>query len=177
MWSGSDGCNTSWGKFSSRRTPLAANNGSMCFWSVTSAASLSSCVDGDSLKASSRFPGCWGVRVVYRSGRLLSTETSLLAPTRDPTTSGSCRDSLPEGYSVCQRCFTWPQNTSHSSALLSQETLFSSSSSVSLCTLSDFSRSLTARRCHIQSSRSKLHKLTRAWWQLFNVRTLRPGLG
>lgn len=129
MWSGSDGCNTSWGKFSSRRTPLAANNGSLCFWSVTSAASLSSCVDGDSLNASSRFPGRWGVRVVYRSGRLLSTETSLLAPTRDPTTSGSCRDSLPEGYSVCQRCFTWPQNTLHSSALLSQESLFSSSSS------------------------------------------------
>lgn len=117
MWFRLDHRSTSWGKFSSQRTRLEAGSlifsvPTMALYALVSRVSVPFPVWTESFKPSSqgvRFPGGWGVRVVYKLERVLSTETSLLPWQMTPTTSGSCHDSLTEGYSECQRWFTWPQ--------------------------------------------------------------------
>lgn len=108
---------TSWGTFSSQLTPKkTAPWYSPCqqwlsMLRAVESAWLFLCGPSPLKQATGgiRFPGGWGARVVYRFENAAVNRDEPLALTHDPITSGSCGESLPEGYSEGRRCFTWPQ--------------------------------------------------------------------
>lgn len=147
----------------------------LCAFGQSRQQQISSCVDGDSFKVCSRFPGGWGVRVVYRSGTLLSTETGLLAPLVTQPLPGRVAIAFlkvtqcASGVSHDLKTHCIPQQCYHKRPFflrLPPSPIAHSQTSVACCSL--MSRPISC---------SKRHELTRGPWQLFNVRTLRPGRG
>lgn len=175
MWFWLDHRSTSWGKFSSQLTPLQNSSlifslPTMALYALVSHVNMSFPVWTEPFKPSSqgvRFPGGWGVRVVYRLERVLSTETSLLPWHMTQLLPGHVVIAFPK---VIQSASGVSHDLKHITFLSSNMMKFFSF----LClphTLSDITCPLTACWCHIQSCQSNhVDSQCRSW--LFDVWTL-----